>query len=146
MLFDVISSRSALSGPGNSGQRFAHLQPIIHTEIGRDEFGWGMTAFWRILGDEPNAFLREFWQLLLQSSLTALGEKRRPVCVGTWRRLTTAEAMKQWRPRFEEANREVRWFGVAVPGGVEHVELKTERYTKQATGSLSLTAPPPVAV
>ena len=41
-----------------------------------------MTAFWRRLVDEQDAFPPEFWQLLLQSSLTALGEKHRPVCVG----------------------------------------------------------------
>ena len=32
--------------------------------------------------------------------------------------------MRQWRPRSEEVNREVRQFGVAVPGGVEHVGLR----------------------
>ena len=84
-----------------------------------------MTAFWRRIVDEPDAFPPEFWQLFLQSSLTALGEKCRPVCVGmTWRRLITAGAMRQWRPRLEEANREVRQFGVAVPGGMEHVGLR----------------------
>ncbi|CAN0254403.1 unnamed protein product [Laminaria digitata] len=54
-----------------------------------------------------------------------MGEKCRPVCVGiTWRRLITAGAMRPWRPRLEEVNREVRQFGVAVPGGVEHVEFR----------------------
>ena len=87
-----------------------------------------MTAFWRRLVDEPDAFPPEFWQLFLQSSLTALGEKCRLVCVGiTWRRLITAGAMRQWRPRLEEVNREVRQFGIAVPGGVEHVGLKTRK-------------------
>ena len=95
VLFDVISSRSALSGPGNDGQRFSHLQFIIHTDIGREEFGQGMTAFWRKIVDEPDAFPPELWQLFLQSSLTALGEKCRPVCVGmTWRRLITTGAMR----------------------------------------------------
>ena len=56
VIFDVISSRSALSGPGNDGQRFAHLQSIIYTAIGREEFGRGMTPFWRRLVDEPDAF------------------------------------------------------------------------------------------
>ena len=42
----------------------------------------------------------------------------------TWRRLITAGAMRQWRPRLEEVNREVRQFGVTVPGGVEHVSLR----------------------
>ena len=60
VLFDVISSRSALSGTGKDGQRFAHLQCIIHTDIGREEFGRGMTAFWRRLVDKPDAFLPEF--------------------------------------------------------------------------------------
>ena len=91
VLFDVISSRSALSGPGNDDPRFVHLQFIIHTDIGREEFGRGMTAFWRRIVDEPDAFPPEFWQLFLQSSLTTLGEKCRLVCVGmTWRRLITA--------------------------------------------------------
>ena len=45
VLFDVICSCNALSGPGNDGQRFTHLQSIIHTNIGREEIGWGMTAF-----------------------------------------------------------------------------------------------------
>ncbi|CAN0095586.1 unnamed protein product, partial [Laminaria digitata] len=55
-------------------------------------------------------------------SLTTLGEKCRPVCVGMIRRtLVTAGAMRQWRPRLEEVNQAVRQFGVAVPGGVEHV-------------------------
>ncbi|CAN0312017.1 unnamed protein product, partial [Laminaria digitata] len=42
----------------------------------------------------------------------------------TWRRLITAGAMRQWRPRLTEVNREVRQFGVAVPGGVKHVGLR----------------------
>ena len=29
--------------------------------------------------------------------------------------------MRQWRRRLKEVNREVSQFGVAVPGGVEHV-------------------------
>ena len=45
-LFDVINYRSALSGLGNDGQRFAHLQSIIQTDIGREGFRSGMTAFW----------------------------------------------------------------------------------------------------
>ena len=39
----------------------------------------------------------------------------------TWRRLITAGAMRQQRPRLREVKREARQFGVAVPGGVEHV-------------------------
>ena len=35
--------------------------------------------------------------------------------------------MRQWRPRLEEVNREVRQFGVAVPGGVEHVGLRARK-------------------
>ena len=59
-----------------------------------------MTAFWWRIVDEPDAFPPEFWQLFLQSNLTALGEKCWPVCVGmTWRKLVTAGAKRQWRPR-----------------------------------------------
>ena len=66
-----------------------------------------------------------FWQLFLQSNLTALGEKCRPVCVGmTWRRLLAAGTMRQWRPRLDEINREATQFGVGVRGGVEQVALR----------------------
>ena len=103
----MSSAHAELSGPGSDGQRFANLQSNIHTDIERKAFGRGMTAFWRKLVDEPDAFPPEFWQLFLQSSLTALGEKCRPVCVGmTWGKLITAGAMRQWRPRLEEVNRE----------------------------------------
>ena len=37
-----------------------------------------MTAFWRRLVDELDAFPPEFWQISLQSSLMALGEECRP--------------------------------------------------------------------
>ena len=71
VLFDVIISRSALSGLGKDGRRFSHLQSIL-TDFGREESGRGMAAFWRTIVDEPDAFPPEFWQLLLQSSLSAL--------------------------------------------------------------------------
>ena len=98
VLFDVVSSRSALSGPENDAQQFAHLQSIIDTDIGREESGRGMTA-------------------LLQSSLTALGKSAGRFA---WAWLGGG-AMRQWRRRLKEVNREVSQFGVAVPGGVEHV-------------------------
>ena len=54
-----------------------------------------------------------------------MGEPRRSVCVGmTWRRLITAGAMRQWRPRLEEVHREVRQFEGAIPSGVEHISLR----------------------
>ena len=56
VLVDVISSRSALSGPGNDGQPFGRLQSIIHTDIGRQEVGRSMPAFSRRLVNEPDAF------------------------------------------------------------------------------------------
>ena len=93
-----------------------------------------MTAFWRSILDDPDAFPPEFWQRFLQPSLTALGEKRRPVCVGmAWRRLITAGAMRQSRPRLEEENREVRQFGFTVPGLVGHVGLRAR--TLHETGN-----------
>ena len=45
VLFRAISSRSAHSGPGNDDQRYAHLQSIKHTDIGREGFTRDMTAF-----------------------------------------------------------------------------------------------------
>ena len=51
----------------------------------------------------------------------------------TWRGLITAGAMRQWQPRLEEVNREVRQFGVAVPGRVEHIGLRAR--TLHETGN-----------
>ena len=56
VLFDVINSSSALSGPKNGCQILAHLEFIIHTDIGREEFERGMTAFWRRVVEEPDVF------------------------------------------------------------------------------------------
>ena len=54
-----------------------------------------------------------------------MGEKCGPVCMGmAWRRLITAGALRQWRPRLEQVNREVSQLGIAVSGGVEHVRLR----------------------
>ena len=61
VLLDMINSRSALSGPGNDGQRFTHLQSAIHTDIGWEEVGREITAFWRRIVDESDAFPAELW-------------------------------------------------------------------------------------
>ena len=76
---EAINYRSALSGAGSNGLRFSHLQSMIRTGFGREKFGAGTEAFWRRIINDPNAFPAEFWQLFLQSNLTALGEKCRPV-------------------------------------------------------------------
>ena len=115
--FEVINFRNGLSGAGSDGLRFSHLQSIIRTGFGREKFGTGMEAFWRRIIDNPSTFPPEFWQLFLQSNLTASGEKCRPFCVGmTWRRLLAAGTMRQWRPRLE-INREAKQFGGGVQGG-----------------------------
>ncbi|CAN0328772.1 unnamed protein product, partial [Scytosiphon promiscuus] len=127
------------SGAGSDGLRFSHLQSIIRTGFGREKFGASIEAFWRRIFDDPGAFPPEFWQLFLQSNLTALGGKCRPVCVGmTWRRLLAAGTMRQWRPRLEEINREARQFGVGVRGGVEQVALRA-RVHHEARNWLILT-------
>ncbi|CAN0499195.1 unnamed protein product [Laminaria digitata] len=41
--------------------------------------------------------------------------------------------MRQWRPRLGEVNREVRQYGVAVPGGVGHMGLRAR--TLHETGN-----------
>lgn len=56
VLFDVISSRNLLSGPGNDGQGFTHLQSVIYTGIGREEFDRGREALCRRIVDEPDTF------------------------------------------------------------------------------------------
>ena len=127
--FEVVNSRNALSGAGSDGLCFSHIQSIIRTDVGREKNGSGIEAFWRGIIDDPSAFPPEFWQLLLQSNLTALGEKYRPVCVGmTWRRLLTAATLRPWRPHLEEINREARQFGVGVQGGVEQVALRARMH------------------
>ena len=122
---EVINYRNALSGVGSDGLRCAHFQSMVRTGFGRENSGAGIEAVWRRFIDGPNAFPPEFWQLFLQSNLTALGEKSLLVCLRmTWRRLIAAGTMRQWRPRLEEVYREARQFGVGVQGGVEQVALR----------------------
>ena len=59
---------------GSNGPRFSHLQSIITTQLGQRLFGASIEAFWRRMVDELDAFPPEFWELFLQSNLTALGE------------------------------------------------------------------------
>ena len=87
------------SGPVNDGKWLTHLQSIIHIDLGREGFGWSMTAVWRSIVNEPGALPPELWQVLLQSTLNALGEKRPPACGGkSRRRLVAAGVMRWWRP------------------------------------------------
>ena len=124
VLIAVIKSRSSNSGAGNDGQRFSHLKSIVNTKIGQEEFSEAMSSLWRKLVDDPNTFPPEFWTLWKQSSLIALGEKCRPVCIGmTWRRLIAAGIVREWKPKLEEVFREADQFGVAVAGGVERVAM-----------------------
>ncbi|CAB1119445.1 unnamed protein product [Ectocarpus sp. CCAP 1310/34] len=127
VLLQVINSRSSNSGAGNDGQRFSHLMSIVNTKIGREEFSNAMSSLWRRLINDPNAFPPEFWTLWKQSSLIALGEKCRPVCIGmTWRRLIAAGTVREWKPKLEEIFREADQFGVAVAGGVEQVAMDAQ--------------------
>ena len=109
MLFDVISSRSALSGPRNDGQRFSHVESIIHTDVGREEFGRGMTALWRRNVDEPDVFPPEFWQLFLQLNPKASRESA-GLFAWAWQEGGSPSqglcggAMWRWRPRLEEVH------------------------------------------
>lgn len=71
--FEVMGSRSTLSGARNDGQHFAHLQPITRIDVDREKFGAGIGAFWRLIMEDPDAFPPELWRLFLQLSITALG-------------------------------------------------------------------------
>lgn len=86
VLFNAISSGGTLPGPGCIGRNAADLQSIIHTDIGRGEFGQGMATYRREIADEPDVLLPDFWQLFLLSSLTASGADASP---GLRRHVTT---------------------------------------------------------
>lgn len=85
VLGGISSSCSTLSGIGNDGQRVALVHPIIHTDIGWEAFGRGMTND-KWLDEFPPKSRRLFFQ----SSLTTVAEKYRLVCADTvWRRTST---------------------------------------------------------
>ncbi|CAN0327714.1 unnamed protein product, partial [Scytosiphon promiscuus] len=126
-LIAVINNRSSNSGAGNDGLRFPHLKSIINKRIGREDFSHAMSSLWRRLINDPNTFPPEFWALRKQSSLKALGERCRPVCIGmTWRRLIAAGTVREWKPKLEEVFREANQFAVAVAGGVERVAMEAQ--------------------
>ena len=62
-----------------------------------------------------------------QASLTTLGGKCRPVCIGmTMRRPVAAGTVREWKPKLEEMFREANQFGVAVAGGVDYLAMKAQ--------------------
>lgn len=120
---EVINSWKALSGAGCDG--LCAFRSYRKSLVWLGKFGAGIETFSRPLIDDPSVFPPEFWQLFLQSNLTALGEKFRPVWVGmTWRRHLAAGTTRQWRSGLEEINRETRQAGLGVRGGVQQVELR----------------------
>ena len=118
---------------------FAHdMQSIIRTglALGAKIREDGIEAFWRRNIDDPNAFSPAFWQLFLQSNLTALGEKYRPVCVGmTWGRLLAAGTTLWWRSQLEETNREARdSLESEYEGGLNRYRYAPGYITRRKTG------------
>lgn len=77
VLFDAISSISPLAGLVNDGHRFSNHKFFIHTDIGREQFGRGMTALWRSKVDEPDAVPKALWQLFSKTSFTACNSRDR---------------------------------------------------------------------
>lgn len=45
-----------------------------------------------------------------------------------WRRRIAAGAMREWQPWLEEVNGVVQKFGVALPGGLEHVGSRARKH------------------
>ena len=85
-----------------------------------------MAVFWRRIVDEPHDFLPELWQLFLRSSLAPLGGNYRPVLPS--HDMEEAHYHRQGLcdsdaavGRGQPIN--VRWFEVAIPGGVEYAGL-----------------------
>lgn len=80
-IIDVMKSRNALSAVGNEDIRFSHLQCLLNTPEGKERFGPARGSFWRRIVEQSDAFPLEFWELVPQSNLTALGVKGHPVCL-----------------------------------------------------------------
>lgn len=121
--FNRIGRRSALAGPGNYGQRFAHLPSIMHTPTSGGRSLAGACQTFRGKSSTTRTRSRRiFWQLFLEFRFIAFGESVGGLCVGMmWRRLVATGATWRQRSRLEDVNREVKGLGVAVPGWVEHV-------------------------
>lgn len=84
-----------------------------------------MEAFWWEIADDPDAFPPSVLKALLEVQPYCVGGGEcRPVYIEmTGGSCTPVASMRQWRPRLEEVKLEVRQFGVAVPGRVEHGRL-----------------------
>ena len=59
-LIEVANSRSANSGAGNDGQRFAHIKSIANTVVGREEFFNEASKLRGRANTDPKAFPPEF--------------------------------------------------------------------------------------
>ena len=69
----IMSKGSITSAPGPDGLRFAHLQSLLATAVGKSKFPELFRPFWRRVVEESNVLPPEFWYFPLQSNLTSLG-------------------------------------------------------------------------
>ena len=72
-LITVIFSKTGTSALGPDGLRFENFQSLPTTAGRKSKFPGVIRLFWRHAVEGPNASPHEFWPLLLQSNLTAVG-------------------------------------------------------------------------
>ncbi|CAN0053236.1 unnamed protein product, partial [Ectocarpus fasciculatus] len=111
-----VNKANPQSAPGPDGLRFSYLQASGMS----DDFSETLADFsYKVFyyGDElPDLF----WDLHTSASLSALGEKKRPIAVGgVLRRIISGSFCRQYKQGIADIFEASNQFGGGVPGGVE---------------------------
>ena len=110
----VIKKANPQSAAGPSGLRYSHLQAVLCDELVED-----LPAF-ATLGFSSRVLLHVFWTLHTSATVSALGQKGRPVaCGNVLRRVIGAVSCRRYGRKLADYFQPWGQYGVAVSGGVE---------------------------
>jgi hypothetical protein len=86
-----------------------------------------MTAVFNTLVNEPSLLNEESWRLLRAASLSAVGDKRRPIaCASVIRRLLSSTVSRKLSGKLAPVLMKLGQYGCGVKGGVEHVATQAQ--------------------
>ena len=77
-------------------------QSLLATDVGDPKFAEAIRPLWRRAGEGPQRPPTITLVFFLQSNRTALGQKCRPICVGTMRHLLAVATVRERWPRLTE--------------------------------------------
>ena len=122
LIYSVLMAADPLSAAGPSGLRYVHLQDAVRATGGKaSSLVAALARVQHTLLSSPRTLPPAFWALHSSATLSALGDKARPIACGdVLRRLISSATLRALGDRLGLDLRDSGQFGVSVPSGVEH--------------------------